>query len=41
MGRLDGKVALISGKARSIGRAAVEFAAQGATVSGLRPGREG
>jgi 3-oxoacyl-[acyl-carrier protein] reductase len=37
MGRLDGKVALISGTARSTGRAAaVEFAARGAAVSGLR-----
>jgi len=35
MGRLDGKVALISGTARGMGRAAaVEFAAQGAAVFG-------
>jgi NAD(P)-dependent dehydrogenase (short-subunit alcohol dehydrogenase family) len=35
MGRLDGKIALISGTARGIGRAAaLEFAAQGAAVFG-------
>lgn len=35
MGRLDGKVALISGTARGMGRAAaLEFAAQGAAVFG-------
>src|ERR1700719_4646218 len=35
MGRLDGKVALISGTARGMGRAAaVEFATQGAAVFG-------
>jgi NAD(P)-dependent dehydrogenase (short-subunit alcohol dehydrogenase family) len=35
MGRLDGKVALFSGTARGMGRAAaVEFAAQGAAVFG-------
>jgi meso-butanediol dehydrogenase/(S,S)-butanediol dehydrogenase/diacetyl reductase len=35
MGRLDGKVALISGTARGMGRAAaIEFAAQGAAVFG-------
>src|SRR5215468_10714925 len=35
MGRLDGKVALISGTARGMGRAAaLEFAAQGALVFG-------
>ena len=35
MGNLDGKVALISGTARGMGRAAaVEFAAQGAAVFG-------
>jgi NAD(P)-dependent dehydrogenase (short-subunit alcohol dehydrogenase family) len=35
MGRLDGKVALISGTARGMGRAAaLEFAAQGAAVLG-------
>jgi NAD(P)-dependent dehydrogenase (short-subunit alcohol dehydrogenase family) len=35
MGRLDGKVALISGTARGMGRAAaLEFAAQGASVFG-------
>ena len=34
MGRLDGKVALISGTARGMGRAAaLEFAAQGAAVA--------
>ena len=35
MGRLDGTVALISGTARGMGRAAaLEFAAQGAAVFG-------
>ena len=35
MGRLDGKVALISGTARGMGRAAaIEFAARGAAVFG-------
>lgn len=35
MGRLDGKVALISGTARGMGRAAaLEFAARGAAVFG-------
>jgi len=42
MGRLDGKVALISGTARGMGRAAaLEFAAQGATVFGCDLDAEG
>lgn len=42
MGRLDGKVALISGTARGMGRAAaLEFAAEGALVYGCDPDEAG
>ena len=42
MGRLEGKVALISGTAGGMGRAAaIEFAAQGALVAGCDMNVEG